>query len=299
MKARLWILILGIAVWSGTTWADSVLHQERSLYSAIIVKKVGSTVCLQFTVREDQRNQSCINVRKPKEMVFTYARMSMAALLFLDDPSNILVVGLGGGTLPMAFHDLFPEATIHSVEIDEAVVSVAEEYFGFREDERNQVFVQDARVFTKRAARKPTRYDLIVLDAFNGDYIPEHLMTKEYLEESKALLAPGGTLLANTFAISELYHHESNTYQAVFEDIINFKTMDSANRVIIAPGRALTDDELVQRSRQLWPKLRPYSVPIRRYARDVIRLRKREPDWNTGARVLTDQYSPANLLGSD
>ena len=45
------------------------------------------------------------------------------------------------------------------------------------------VDVQDARVWTKRAMRKETRYDLIVLDAFNGDYIPEHL-TFRFMETS-------------------------------------------------------------------------------------------------------------------
>jgi spermidine synthase len=292
------IIAAAALLWLSNASADSVIHEERSLYSAIIVKKIGATLCLQFTVREDQRNQSCINVRNRRDMLFTYTRMSMAGLLFVDDPKNILVIGLGGGTLPMAFHDLFPEANIQSVEIDAAVVKVAREYFGFKEGPRMHVDVQDARVWTKRAMRKETRYDLIVLDAFNGDYIPEHLMTKEYLEESKAILTPNGTLMANTFTISDLYNHESNTYLAVFDEVLSFQTMQSANRVIIAPGLQLTDDELKARAKKIRPLFKPYSVPIRRYARDLIRIRKKGPNWDTTARILTDQYSPANLLGT-
>ena len=59
-------------------------------------------------------------------------------------------------------------------------------------------------------------HDLIMLDAFNGDYIPEHLMTREYLEETSKLMAENAVVVANTFSISQLYHHESTTYQAVF-----------------------------------------------------------------------------------
>lgn len=298
-KAWLSGLLTGIALlWSSSVLADGIIHQERSLYSAIIVKKTGSTLCLQFTVRENQRNQSCINLRNRREMLFTYTRMSMVGLLFLDDPKNILVIGLGGGTLPIAFRDLYPESTIQSVEIDPAVVKVAREYFEFSEGPRMKVAVQDARVWTKRAARKDTRYDLIVLDAFNGEYIPEHLMTKEFLEEVKSILTPQGTLMANTFSISDLYHHESSTYQAVFDNVISFNTTESANRVIIAPGIDLSDQQLKDRASAIRPRLKPYSIPIRKYARDLIRTRKRGPDWDSNARILTDQFSPANLLGN-
>ena len=47
----------------------------------------------------------------------------------------------------------------------------------FEEREKIRVIVNDARVFTKRAVGRNEHYDLVMLDAFNGDYIPEHLMT--------------------------------------------------------------------------------------------------------------------------
>ena len=53
----------------------------------------------------------------------------MASVLFVPEPKTILVIGLGGGTLPMAFHRLFNQTTIHAVEIDTAVVKVAKKYF--------------------------------------------------------------------------------------------------------------------------------------------------------------------------
>ena len=48
-----------------------------------------------------------------------------------------------------------------------------------------------------------------MLDAFDHEYIPEHLLTQEFLKEVKSLLAPGGVLAANTFSSSRLYDHES------------------------------------------------------------------------------------------
>ena len=49
-----------------------ILHEERSLYSTIVVTQTGNTRCLQFDVRSEQRSQSCIDVRRPKQMVFSY-----------------------------------------------------------------------------------------------------------------------------------------------------------------------------------------------------------------------------------
>jgi spermidine synthase len=285
------ILLLGTILPAGA----NIIHREKSLYSTILVDERGSLICLQFSVRKDQRNQSCLDRSTPQKMVFPYAHMMMLSLLFDPEPHNVLVVGLGGGTLPVALHELYPGATIDVVEIDPAVKTVAETYFDFAESERMKVTLQDARVFTKRAMSRERRYDLIMLDAFNGDYIPEHLMTKEYLEETRALLVPGGVLAANTFAISRLYDHESTTYQAVFGTFYNVRSRLSANRIIIAVNGELPDMEtLSAAAAALAGRLRPYDVQINDYLPGF----STRPDWDTTARILTDQYAPANLLGN-
>ena len=273
--------------------AADIIHRERSLYSTILVDQRGSTICLQFSIRKDQRNQSCMDRNAPKRMIFDYARMMMSSLLLQPEPARILMIGLGGGTLPTALHELYPDAQIDVVEIDPAVKTVAETYFDFRESERMKVILSDARVFTKRAVAREDKYDLIMLDAFNGDYIPEHLMTREYLEETRELMNPGAVLVANTFAISKLYDHESVTYQAVFGTFFDLRTPTSANRVILAQLKPLPETaDLMSTARTLNPALKPYGLQLTDYPeRFSTRV-----DWDTDARVLTDQYAPANLL---
>jgi spermidine synthase len=273
-----------------------IIHQERSLYSTILIDRQGPVVCLQFSVRRDQRNQSCVNQRRPREMVFVYARMVMTSLLLDPHPERILILGLGGGTLPMAFNELLPDADIDVVEIDPAVVRVAREYFGFAPSERVDVFAQDGRVFVKRAAHQGEKYDLVILDAFNGEYIPEHLMTREFLEEVQNLLDPGSVMVANTFSISELYHHESATYAEVFGEFYNLRADDTGNRLIMARNGPLPSrEELEQRAELLQDDLEPYGVDYDH----LLGLMSTETDWDPDARVLTDQYSPANLLRNE
>jgi len=295
---NIWLLCFGIVAASipGSALAQRVLHEERSLYSQIIVREYGGQRCLLFSVRRNQRNQTCVDLRRPKQMQFSYTRMAMSSLLFTPQPQSILVVGLGGGTLPMAFAELYPDAHIDAVEIDPAVVRVAKDYFEFRPGPNVKVHTQDARVWTKRALRQTRRYDIVILDAFNGEYIPEHLMTREYLLETQSLLTARGTLMANTFAISDLYHNESATYANVFGEFLNFRVPESSNRMIVVPSVLPDKDTLKQRARDIADTLKPYKVPITRYAKVLASAATKKPDWDEDARVLTDQYAPANLL---
>lgn len=270
-----------------------IVHRERSLYSTILVDKQGSVVCMQFSVRRDQRNQSCFNENRPREMLFPYTRMMMASLALNPEPKRVLMIGLGGGTLPLALDELYPELVQDVVEIDPAVVRVAREYFRFAPSDRVKVIAQDGRVFVKRAAQRGERYDLIMLDAFNGDYIPEHLMTREFLEEVRALLADGGVLAANTFSISALYEAESATYAAVYAPFFNLKPADSGNRVVIARNGPLPSAaELEAGAAALGPGLARYGVDFD----ELLPLMDTRTDWDADARILTDQYAPANLL---
>jgi spermidine synthase len=286
------LALLGASLWTQPA-AARIIHQERSLYSTILIDQQGPIICLQFSVRRDQRNQSCMNQRRPKEMVFVYAQMMMAGLLLNPEPERILMLGLGGGTLPMALDELLPQARIDVVEIDPAVIRVAREFFAFAPSPRVDVYAQDGRVFVKRAAQRGETYDLIMLDAFNGDYIPEHLMTREFLEEVRSLMHEDSVLVANTFSISNLYESESATYAAVFDTFFNMKPDDSGNRVIMDRLGGLPDSEtLAERAAALGERLAPFAVDLERF----LPLMTTEVDWNPNAQILTDQYSPANLL---
>ncbi len=295
---------LGITLLLSAAAQAKLIHEERSVYSRIIVEDSFGTRCLKFAQKRDDSTQTCINLSNPKKMVFSYTKMSLASLLLKPNPQRVLIVGLGGGTLPMALRDLVPGAVIETVEIDEAVVRIATDYFGFIEDPQNKTITQDARVFGKRAALKGIEYDLIILDAFNGEYIPEHLMTVEFLREMRALLSDDGVLVANTFAASRLYDYESATYAKVFGRFLNFRQASTGNRVILVPQAKsapaqrtqLSKQTLSDRAEALAPAMKPFDIPIKKYAKRLAALDRQRPDWDTATRPLTDQFSPANVL---
>jgi len=289
-----WVFLTAL-LFAGTSGAQAqkLVHSQRSLYREVLVYETGDERCMCFTRLCRVGRQSCMNVREPDRIVMNYPQMMLSALFVTPAPRSILIVGLGGGTIPRTLERMLPQARIDVVEIDPAVIKVAQDYFAFRESDRVRVFEADGRVFVKRAQRESRRYDLIMLDAFDHEYIPEHLLTQEFLREVRSILAEDGVLAANTFSSSRLYDHESTTYASVFPDFFNLKR---ENRVILAKlGGSPTTEQIRANSSLFEEAFRKVGISASRQ----LPLFSGGPDWNPRARVLTDQYSPANLLNRE
>ena len=289
--AALILLFSVVVFWTPNPAKDNIIHAEKSLYRDIIVYEDGDLRCMAFGRRARGR-QSCILLSDRDRLVFGYTRMMMGALYLNPSPERVLIVGLGGGTLPGALQKMLPAAQIDIVEVDPAVVRVARTYFQFAPGPTTRIVEQDGRVFVKRMLRKGVKYDLVMLDAFDHEYIPEHLLTREFLGEIRKILSQEGALAANTFTSSRLYDHESATYYGVFGDFYNLKM---ENRIILwRPGGLPETDELEKTADLLEGKLRMFGT-----GKDsLLSLFRIDHDWPPETRVLTDQYSPSNLLNS-
>lgn len=272
------------------------IRQEKSLYRNILVTEDAERRCMRFTITElGGQNQSCYFLDNPDKLVFPYAKMVLTSLLVQDNPTRILIIGLGGGTLVHTYSTLFPNAQIVVAEIDEAVVRVAREFFDYQDTNKIKTVTEDGRLYIKRAGLRKEKFDLVILDAFNGDYIPEHLMTAEFLEEAKALLPPNGMLVANTFSSSRLYSAESQTYAQVFGSIFNIRMANTGNRIIVSSQQPLPDQATLEsRAAAMGDRLALFDVqPVQ-----MLQYIKTAADWDTKERVLTDQYSPVNQLNN-
>jgi spermidine synthase len=286
--------LASLAVLSSIASAQSMklLHEERSLYREVLVYQTRDIRCMCFTRQCRIGRQTCMDVRQPRRIVMSYPQFMLASLYVNPQPRSILLIGLGGGTLPRAIAELLPDAQLDIVEIDPAVVRVAKQFFGFEVGPRTRVIESDGRVYVKKARRENRTYDWVLLDAFDHEYIPEHLLTREFIAEVKSILTPNGVLTANTFSSSRLYDHESATYASVFPQFFNLK---AGNRVIIATNAPLPSDADVRSASKAWDD-KFASLGFER--RNLSGMFSRKIDWNPRARVLTDQYSPANLLNA-
>lgn len=137
--------------------------------------------------------QSGIALDDDPELLFDYNQRFME-IVESQRPSNMLIIGGGAFTLPTALLARFPKLKIDVVEIDGLLYELAKQYFDTPQDSRLRVITQDGREFIDSSV---DRYDMIVLDAFNGYTIPRQLITIEAARRYLALLTEDGTLAIN------------------------------------------------------------------------------------------------------
>lgn len=137
---------------------------------------------LQFTSNEKQL-----------EPTTYYGRTSGAGLLLQDpkqnQPRRIGVVGLGIGTLATYAN---PGDTVRFYEINPDVIRLADEHFTFLKKCRGDVEIVTGDARLSMEHESPQNFDVLVLDAFSGDAIPAHLLTKEAFEIYRQHLKPNG-----------------------------------------------------------------------------------------------------------
>lgn len=90
------------------------------------------------------------------------------------------IIGLGTGAISTY---LKPKDKFIYYEIDPSVERLAREYFTFLDDggEQVEVIIGDGRVSMERELKEQgsRKFDILTVDAFSGDGIPVHLLTKE------------------------------------------------------------------------------------------------------------------------
>ncbi|ELR51578.1 Methyltransferase-like protein 13, partial [Bos mutus] len=125
--------------------------------------------------------------------------------LLLETPLALLVVGLGGGSLPLFIHDHFPKSCIHAVEIDPSMLEVATQWFGFSQSDRMKVHIADGLDFITCLAEEEARphYDVIMFDVDSKDPTlgmscpPPAFVAQLFLQKVKSILTPEGVFILN------------------------------------------------------------------------------------------------------
>jgi spermidine synthase len=236
-------LLLGVAAYVASPAAERVLYEKASPYNTIVVTENDKGLRTLWFEPGGAR-QSVVKVGDPNHLELPYARAMAVGLVLGERPRRVLIVGLGGGTIPGFLHKHFPQTIVDVVDIDPDVVAVAKKFFGFREDATLRAHVADGRRFI---ATHPNRYDLIFLDAFGADSIPYHLATREFLDAVQRALTPRGIVLANVWSSysNHLYDSMVRTYQDVFEDLYIVDVRGAGNKILIALPRAQRIDRNV------------------------------------------------------
>ena len=153
----------------------------------------------------------------------------------------------------------------------------------------------DARAFL---ARGTDRYDYLILDVFNGDTTPGHLLSLEAMRLAKARLSDKGVVAINLIgslgAHAQMTHSMINTLRAVFANVAVYplflpKEEEAAgNMVLIAYDGAPRSSDAGEIHRLA---IHPMAAALVRPAL----VRPMPLPAHMPAAVLTDDYNPLDV----
>ncbi|MDO8329016.1 MAG: hypothetical protein Q7T36_00925 [Fluviicoccus sp.] len=151
----------------------------------------GETLSLHFN---NIHVQSEMRVDAPVELVFGYTQAMMAFLLVQPQPQDILLVGLGGGSLSKYCHFFLPESCITTVEINPEVIALRDSFHIPPDSPRFRI-VQEDGVNYMRHQRDTA--DVILLDGYDDTGLPDALTTPLFYRDCYLALRDGGILVSN------------------------------------------------------------------------------------------------------
>lgn len=139
--------------------------------------------------------QSAMRLGKPHELAIEYTRRIMAFLLFHPAPNDILMIGLGGGSLAKFIYYEMPGASITVAEVNPKVVAAARSHFQLPSDgERLRVVIAQG---SRYLATHKGSAEVLIVDGFDANGQVSSLCSQAFYRNCFAALRPGGVFVAN------------------------------------------------------------------------------------------------------
>ncbi|MGH7823637.1 MAG: fused MFS/spermidine synthase [Candidatus Binatia bacterium] len=286
-----------IAAPPSPAWARTILEKD-TFYHRIRIEEDDEARYMYF----NRTLQSAMNLKDPTALRLLYSRYTSLGFTFRPDAKKLLLIGLGGGSIPKKLQKEFPSLEIDAVEIDPEVIQIAKSHFNVRESKNLRLHAQDGRIFLTRAQ---TQYDIIMLDAYYTDAMPFHLTTREFFELAQKKLTPNGIVVANLISAvmgpsGKIARAFVKTQRRIFPQTYVFATRrpDNVgsetvqNVIVIATKekRRLDIKEIVARAARLNRGLFPDTI------QDIGVAYYDGPLPDQDVPVLTDDYAPTDNL---
>ena len=174
--------------------------------------------------------QSEMSLTDPVALVLAYARAMMCFVLFKPAPREILMVGLGGGSLLKFCHRHLPGARITVLELRADVIALREHFLIPPDDERLRVIETDACAFL---AQTTERFDVLLIDGFDAYGLPPALCSLRFYRDCQQALRPDGVMVSNIFHYDPQHTRMLARMRAVFgADICWFDGACGNNHIV-------------------------------------------------------------------
>jgi spermidine synthase len=190
----------------------------------------------------DGCTQSEMRIDDPYALVSEYTREMMGFLAFQPRPKQILIIGLGGGSLVKYCHRYLPTTRIRAVEIDPDVLALRSQFLVPPDDERLSVIQADGADHVAQMAHRGGRINAILVDAYDHTGIASAVVERSFVENAKQILGTNGVFVMNLVAESADAQRHVETVRQVFGSAVVVAMQRGGNLVIFA-GQTLHDPQ--------------------------------------------------------
>jgi spermidine synthase len=178
--------------------SNRVAFKTRTQFGPVWINKDQDILQLKF---DKLAIQSEINIKAPHELRMQNLRYLMGVLLFIQPPKNVLLLGVGGGSLIQFLRHYLPETHITGVEYDAELLQFVQKHLLLPDSDKYIDYqVTDARLYIEHCQQN---FDLIIVDIFDSSASPDWLLDKKYIDHLKRLLSPRGALGCNLLVENE------------------------------------------------------------------------------------------------
>jgi spermidine synthase len=145
--------------------------------------------------------------------------------------NNILMLGFGGGSVIETLKKKYSlVCRITSVEKDSEVIELANKYFKIDKSRNLNIIHQDAVYFLKENTQL---FDLILVDIYIGNDVPESCETEEFLQNLKKALSNQGIIIFNKFIYDHKSHQSATELIERFKKVFGRVTLSRVNKYMI------------------------------------------------------------------
>lgn len=285
------VLVVLSSIFGTTTgfafWEKSLAYEGESVYNYLQVKEDDRRVSLSTNVMFGVQSV----YMKSETLTGMYYDYAMAAPFMCGvhekEKIDVLILGMGTGTYATQCDRYFDNVSCVGVEIDDKIIDLSRTYFSLPTSV--PVVAYDGRAYLDATKDK---FDVIMVDAYQDITIPFQMSSVEFFTSVKDHLRDGGVMVVNMNMRSSregsINEYLSDTIASVFDNVYKIDIPTSTNCELFASQNGEFLDKMEQNV------ARENDAPLKNM---MIRVLSELDEYNGGAKIMTDDKAPVELLG--